>query len=273
MLGLWRFDTEPRNFWLIPIQAAMVIIPAFIALPLARLIGCSRDHACVVALLSALSNTGTTLGAYLCYVYIQPHAQALAFGVAMVNLSQLTAVLVLFPVARHYSPEQQAAVPLGRLMLRNFTDIRAMGFYGAIAGLALAIFKVPFPAVIDDWRLIDALSSFSAFGSYFGIGLLLRLDRVVTHLQEHILVAAMKFIVTPVLTLLMLLAIQRTHAPLGDTAWQVVMVQSAMPTGILAVMIANLFRLDAQMASVSWVVNTLVFSVVVLPVLLTLMRV
>jgi predicted permease len=53
-------------------------------------------------------------------------------------------------------------------------------------------------------------------------------------------------------------------APLGQ---KVVLVEAFMPVAIQAVMIANLFHLDGRMASTLWLVNTVLFALVPLPVL------
>ncbi len=87
------------------------------------------------------------------------------------------------------------------------------------------------------------------------------------HKFLHIKLAMVKFCLAPLL-FLVLLCVARYFLPsLPQMAQQVVMVQSFMPAAIFSVVIANLFGLNARLASTLFLVNTVVFLVIILPVL------
>lgn len=77
----------------------------------------------------------------------------------------------------------------------------------------------------------------------------------------------MKFAGIPLLAVVILAAMNLTHMPLAALGQRVVVVEAFMPMAIQSVMIANLFHLDGRMASTLWLVNTVLFVLLPLPVL------
>lgn len=77
----------------------------------------------------------------------------------------------------------------------------------------------------------------------------------------------MKFAGIPLLAVVILAAMNLTHMPLTALGQRVVVVEAFMPMAIQSVMIANLFHLDGRMASTLWLVNTVLFVLLPLPVL------
>ncbi|MEO0477625.1 MAG: hypothetical protein AAF085_16900, partial [Planctomycetota bacterium] len=83
------------------------------------------------------------------------------------------------------------------------------------------------------------------------------------------IVAGVKFLATPLLTLSLLIAAQNLgFTPPPDMLKQTFMLMAFMPIAIQCVIVANLFHLDARMAGSVWIVNTLIFLCVVLPVIM-----
>lgn len=270
LLSLWRIPPRPENFWLLIVQPALMALAGYSIIPLAKAMHCPHKQVGVLAVAGGTSNTGFTLGAYLCYSLLQPPETALAYGMAYVITAGSAAVLLLYPVARHYGKAegQTSTVSLRQFVMETFFDLRAMPLYSALAGLALAITETPFPAVIDRWRIIDVFFYLGSFGGYFAIGLRLRLGDTWTYTRQHALLAAVKFVATPLAAAAMLRLIGLTLWPLDPVANDVIQVQSFMPAAIVSVMLANLFDLDARMASVTWVVNTVLFLLIPLPLIL-----
>jgi predicted permease len=275
VLSIWPLPIRPDTFWLIPIEVVLVAVPAFAVIPIARRLGCDNRRIGVLAVAAGVGNLGFTLGGYLCFAFIEPREEALAYAIAQVSIMSAVAITVLYPLAQHYGPHGAAgggiAVSPMRLVLRSLWDVRAMQMYAAIVGVGLAALAVPFPRQVIDWHILDVVFFLGAFTGYFGIGLRLRLGDSTRYIREHLLLGAAKFLFIPALSLLLIWLISLTPYPLAPTARQVILLEAFMPTAIQSVIVANLFHLDSRLASVAWVWNAVAFLVLVLPVMLWLM--
>jgi predicted permease len=271
LLSLWRLPPEHTNLWLLVIEPLLVAVPAFAVVPIARRMGCDNKQVGVLATAAGLGNLGFTLGAYLCYTLLDGSEgegdTALAYAVAQVNLMAMAGVVMLYPLARHLGGDQRGGRSVVRLIVTSFFDLRALMVHCAIVGVVLAYMRVPYPVVLDDYYVVHVLFYLGGFGGYFGIGLRLRLGDTRKHLREHALLAAVKFVGIPLLSFGILAMVNLTGAPLAALGQRVVMVEAFMPVAIQGVMIANLFRLDGRMASTIWLVNTVIFVLIPLPLL------
>ncbi len=269
LLSLWRAPLVAADLGLVVMQVAIVAAAGYGAIPIARLTGRSRDATGVIAVAAAGGNLGFTLGAYLCYSVLDDSLRALGYAIAYVSVMQIAAVVLTYPIARHFGREGRGG-SLVWLMARNLLDLRAMPLYGAMAGQLLGANGIALPPWITDAYVLDILFYVGSFGGYFGIGLRLRLGDSFRHIPEHAVLAGMKFAFIPIVTILLLWTLSPTSWALGDTARQVVLVQSFMPTAIQTVMLANLFHMDVRLASVLWLWNLLLFFVVPMPLIFVL---
>jgi len=271
LLSLWRIPPLPENLWLIVIQPVFMAAGAYAMIPLAKMLGCSRSQTAVMVLAGGLSNSGFGLGAYLCYSILHPPEEALAYGLAYASLMNAAMVPLLYPLILHYGQTPgHKQTSFTRLMVKSYFDLRAMPMYAALIGVALAVARVPFPATIDRYHLIHVLAYAGSFGGYFGIGLRLHLGGSAAYLKHYELLAGMKFLMIPAVGAGLLWLIAASPWPLGSTAMQVTRIESAMPTAVIMVALANLFHLDTRMASAVWMWNTACFLLIPLPIILWL---
>ena len=272
LLSIWRLPPERANLWLLAIEPMLVAAPAFGVIPIARRMGCDDKRTGVLATSAGLGNLGFTLGAYLCYTLLnQSEGQgeaALAFAVAQVNLMAMAGVVMLYPLARYFGEQQPGDVSATKLVVTSLFDVRALMIHFAILGAVLAYLHVPYPAFLDRFHTITILFYIGGFGGNFAIGLRLHLGDWHKYTREHALLAAVKFVGIPMLSLGVLWLVNLTPFPFAELGQKVVLVEAFMPMAILSVMIANLFHLDGRMASTLWVVNTVVFVVLPLPALI-----
>jgi predicted permease len=273
LLSLWRAPLASSDMGLVVMQVVIVAAAGYGAIPIARLCGRSRDATGVIAVGAAGGNLGFTLGAYLCYSVLDDSLRALGYAIAYVSVMQIAAVVLTYPIARHFGREGGAAGSGGSLawlMVRNLLDLRAMPLYGALAGQVLGMNHVALPAWITETYVFDVLFYLGSFGGYFGIGLRLRVGDSFRYIPEHAVLGGMKFIFIPILTIILLAALSPTTWALGATARDVVLILSLMPTAIQTVMLANLFHMDVRLASVLWLWNLLLFFMLPMPVIFLL---
>lgn len=271
LICLWRIPPKAENLWLLAIQPILMFCTAYGMIPLARFFRFTNAQTGVMVLGAGLSNNGFTLGAYLCYSLLEPPQEALAYGLAFVSVQVASMVMLIYPLAQHYSRSSSESHPGGsilKLIVSSYFNARAAALYTALAGITLAIMNVPFPKVIDQWHIVTILFYLGAFGGYFGIGLRLRLGDSLSYSKHIMLLGGVKFVAAPLVAAMVLMLIRSTPWPLNHLAQQVTSIESFMPAGIIMVMLANLFGLDARMASVLWMWNTVMFLAIPLGVIL-----
>ena len=270
ILTLWNLPLKKGNLWLLLLQPLMMALPAYSMIPLGKLLRFSREDTGVLAIASGMSNNGFTLGAYLCFALLNPPEIALAYAMACVSIMQAAMVFIIYPIARAYG-ESEEKESFARLILANFTDLRSVPFYASATGLVLAMLPLPKPAVLLGPTfykvLLTTLFYVGGLGTYMGIGLRLRLGDSKSYLKHYTVLGIMRFVAIPAVTALLLFLIRLTPWPLDPLGQTVFQIEAFVPAATMTVIMANLFHLDARMASVTWLWNTIMFVVVPLPVI------
>jgi len=291
LLSLWNLTPDPANLWILVVVPLTVALPAYAVLPIGRAMGLPRRRIGVLALAAGTANSGFTLGAFLCYTLLpspklleqsvaggatahQLTYNALAYGVLTVMTMSASVVFLLFPLAYKLGDHGQDDLPLRRVITKSFVDWKAMMFYTAAVGVALAYLRVPFPEVVHDWHLLKVLFYLGAGTAYFGVGLRLHFSELRPHLRTHLLLAGLKFVALPLMTGAILLAATRLGvvAPPPRLMVQALMLLAFMPSAIQTVILSNLFHLDARMASSVWTVNSVLFFLIPLPAIVVVLR-
>lgn len=283
VLSLWNLTPQTSNAWILILEPGLVAATAFVTIPIAKALGLKRDQVGVLAIAAGISNTGFALGSFLAYALLptptllavlggvpeERALQALAYGVLTVTVMSTAVVILLFPVAQHFGSQSPGGQSLGRLIFKSFVDWKAMLFYASVAGVALAYSPIEMPRQINDWYILKVLFFLGAGGAYFGIGMRLHIDHLRPHFKSHALLFFIKFAITPliVLGMLGLISISGLTGPPPLMA-QTLLLLAFMPTAIQTVILSNLFNLDARMAGSVWLVNTVLFCVIVMPILL-----
>lgn len=286
LIFLWS-PVSVIAFWGIPINRellAIMLIQPFVMVgswlvtsAICRALKFSRSETGVMILAAALSNQGFTLGAFLCYVLLEPGREAMSYAVAFVTSMQVCLVLIFYPVARHYELAAEAESgkhvehpPLAKLVIGSFLDIRAMPLYGATTGALLSLIGPAYPQwLIDNQFMLDIAFFVGAVGSYLGIGLRLRFGDSLKFVKHHAVLVGVKFIAMPVMTFAMLM-VAKQFQPIGPLPTTVVVISSFCPTAINTVIVANLFHLNARLASVLWLWSTILFGLIVVPLIIVL---
>ncbi|MGB1125585.1 MAG: AEC family transporter [Phycisphaeraceae bacterium] len=285
--ALWNLEPKIANLWVLVIEPLLVVIPAFLIIPLGKAIKLRRNQVGVLALAAGLRNSGFALGAFLAYAILPVgellrqqgdvgqeqidalSISALAYGMLIVMTMSMAVVVFLFPMVQHFASGDDDKQPIGRIIYKSFVDWKAMLFYSSAAGITLAYLRVPVPTIVFDWYILKGLIFAGSATAYFGIGMRLHIHHLKPHVKSHVLVAAVKFLATPILTLgLLVIARNIGIAPPPGMLQQSFMLIAFMPTAIQVVIVANLFHLDARMAGSVWIVNTLIFLCLVLPTIL-----
>lgn len=259
--------------WKLPLQWSLVAIPILSTLlpvllapfgyAFARLHRLDAKAAGTFIVAAGISNIGFTMGGFVCYCLFGD----LGLGYANLFAASWAVPYVGFyyPLARRYGDPNSRLDT--RFILRTFFDLRSLPVLGTILGLALNLTQTPVPAVFETIHLLDILIILSVLISFAIVGLQIHFRHLAEGKTLHLSLAFIKFAVTPVLVGLMLLLARGIFGELPPVARDVVLIESFMPTAIFTVIIANLFDLNPKLASVLFLVNTILFLAIVLPLL------
>ncbi len=261
-LLIWRLEAPGWRTALLPIMAGIIIIAMWpIGGAVARLMGLKRPPAGSVVASCMFSNMGLTYGAFVCYILLGEQGAALGM---IWCLAFLPVFYTLgFVMARRYGREAEQSI--GETIRETLREPESrnplLGF--AVGGLLYALGPQR-PEV--GAQIVDVLVPLSTGVYLFAIGLSLRLTSVVTYWRECAAIGAVKFVVTPALGLSLAWLVgywaMQDHALL-----QVTFIQSATPTAIMGVVLAQLFDLDEQLTNAAWLTSN-VAAVALAPLIL-----
>lgn len=269
LLSVWTTRLSGLDIWLPVLGAVHVVLATGAGMVSGRLVSRQRDQAGMFAVLTSMGNNGFTMGGFICYIL---------FGEAGLAKTSLLGIMwpvvvsgLVYPVARHYATEGPAK-PLARLVRESLLDYRSIGLPMLIVGVLLSMGGVPRPAWISDWSIVDILMWLTGATAYFSIGLRLRFAHVWPLRKLIAALAGTRFVVGLALGLLLAAVTLLTPWPMDGLNARIFVIESFVPTAITAVAVANMFRLRPQEASMLFTVNTAMYLVIVLPVMLAVLR-
>jgi predicted permease len=263
--SIWGMELRAQDLWLPTLGALHVVLMAAGGLAIGRLVTADKAEIGLVSIGSALGNTGFTMGGLVLYHLYGKDGLAL-MSIYCLMWMPLT-VLLTYPIARHYSPDQPRR-PLWRLILRSVFDWRSIGLPVSLAAIWLSLRGIEPPGAIASLRVVDAIIFTVTIAAFFSIGLRLQLRKVGATMKLIAAVTVARFALGFLLGYALFRATLLTPWALTGTARNVFIIESFVPTAVTMVGIANMFDLKPHEASVTFVVNTVIYLVAVLPVVL-----
>ncbi len=259
--SIWGLSLK-SEFFIMPLAGLMLVGAGFVlgrlAAPVMKLKGRGRT---TYIISSSLANHGFTMGGFLCYLFGGLDGLGLS-AIFLIYFLPFT-FLFIFPYAGMAgSGKSIKSLFTWQIIREFFVTFRNMPLYASIAALVLQGMSVPRPGINfpADLFLMVAIGLY-----YFSLGINFRFSDIRSVGFEQVTMAVSKFLVLPLLTWLFLQVVDFS-APVES----VILLQSCMPAAIYSVLSSILFDLDVPMASAIFVVNTLLFIFVVLPVLFLL---
>lgn len=251
---IWDLRFSP-DLALLPAAGLYLVILGLIAGvafgPVIRTSGIRKQTFLVSA---SLANHGFTMGGFLCYFFLGE--QGLGLSILLVLYFIPYVYGFIFPAARKASG--QSGVAAG--YLKNIvTDPRSLPLFAMILAVFFNVSGIKRP---DIYFPVETLLLFSIALYYLSLGINFSGLEIRAFKKEHLCLAAVKFVIVPLITFLLLRLID-PPAPVSA----VIMIQAFMPAAIFSVVVSVLFKMDAKMASSLFVLNTLIFLLVILPVM------
>jgi predicted permease len=263
LLAIWPLQLSRQLIWLPIVGMALVSIITALSTVFFCFLKHDRKTRLTLILAAGLSNTGYTGGAFVCYVLFG------MTGLAMANIYLLLSVpafyLFYLPYLKVHelrSKDRTAALKLDFLL-----DFRMLVIPAVIAAIILNLTNIKSPAFITKFYIIDILVCVASGLSFFAIGLRVKLSRLKNYISLYFLIAAIKFILTPALAVLIIALLTLAGQNLNGMVQKVIIILSATPSAVLMVTMSNVFDLDGPLASALWVVTMAFFVAIVVPVL------
>lgn len=254
---LWTIWGLDLNFDLIALPLAGVVlvgiglVAGIMASILAQFKGMQK-HTFIIS--SSLANHGFTMGGFLCYLFLGEKGLALAFIFIIYFMPYV--IMVIFSYARYVGTNAPFSFKRYILTPQN------MPLYAVFAALLLHYFDIKRPIINIP---LDPMLATSLTIYYFSMGIYFKFKDIKGFWKAHIMLALIKFIIVPLFMYFLLLFPQLSH-----DIKSVIQLQSFMPAAIYSVITTILFNLDKEMATSMFVVNTIVFSGIIMPLLIAI---
>lgn len=262
-LPVWVLPLRADDVW-IPSQCVLLTLSCFVVgLLVGRLHRLGRADLGVYSYAAGHSNIGFTMGGFICFCL--GGEQALAYTLIYVLAWNVMMFGGFFPLANAFAEHPVRRTP-GRI-LREVLDVRSLPLVGTVLGLVLNVWGVRRPEIIEQLRVVDVAVLLTTAAMFFIIGLTLHPGRLTEAVRLHASLAAIKFVVSPLLGLAWIGLGQRLGLRISGLQRDVLIIQSMMPMAMFVTVVANLYGLNPRLATGLFVVNTVGFLIVVLPIL------
>ena len=263
LLVIWPMELKKHLIWLPLIGLVLMLsVTAFSAMLFPSLKKKPKSWLTFI-LAGGVSNQGYTGGAFVCYVLFG--APGIALAQIFLFLSLPVFYLVYLPLLKIY--EFQSGKNNKRSILDFLLDFRMLIMPAMLIAVLLNRSAMKPPAFIAALHIVDVLVYIASSLSFFAVGLQVNLSALKNYTNLYFPLAAVKFILTPALAIVLLWLLALTGQNLNTLARRVIIVLSASPSAVRMVTMSNVFDLDGPLASALWVVTMAVFAVIVVPVL------
>lgn len=262
MLSLWGLPSLAPIYALFPLLGLLTWVTGSLSgLAVAKVLGLNRAQSGSVFCCASLSNIAG-IGGLVCVLFLGEQSIAL---VALYRMCEEFYYFgIVYPVARSFG-EQHSPVNIVVALRRLARDKVIMLILLSLSlGLSLNLLGIPRPA--GGGHLAAGIMIFATMLFLSAIGMSLRISRMGLYTRQWIGVSCCKFVCVPLCV--------------GTVAWlcglgavenalplKVVLILSAMPVAMNALVPPTLFGLDVDLANTCWLGTTAAL-VVVLPVIM-----
>jgi predicted permease len=250
--SFWSVELKGALFLTLPLVSVGVqtlsLIPALLIAKALRLDRGERGSFISCAM---FSNTGPTLGVFLCFILYGDQGLYLASWYITLYIPYY--YLFGFPLMSTISGEREKKIRNAlRELVSNPVSIVPIASMCIGVALNLAGFSRPEPLNFAVTRFLTYISS---AGFSFAIGLGLNFRRSLLYIKHSLLISLIKFVYNPLTSILLLLTLGYFRSA-STLPLKVAFVESFMPSAILAVVLSKIFRLNEDLANAAWILTT-----------------
>ncbi len=256
LLVIWDVEIEPTLKLLPVVGASLTLVMLLVGGLTSRLVVAGLRSQASFAFASSLSNMGYSMGGIVTFALLGEAG----YGRSIIYLVFWSPLVfgLLFPLAQALGRDRFSFRV--RDFVAVFRDPRSLPLAGLVGGLLLNLSGLSRPEFLKP--TVSVIMATASSTAMFAIGLALFLEKVRHHIRASAVICALKFLVSPLVAcgLMSLFGV-------GGMSRQVVFILSVCPVAVYALVITNIFELDLDLANSLWVVTTVLFLLVVAPVL------
>lgn len=260
---IWTLKLNIELIWLPITGVVLMLSVTALSAPIAMMFKLDKKSRITFLLASSLSNLSYTGGAFVCYALFG--SAALAMANIYLALWLPATYFLFFPLLKMIELRQYD--PQIRFQMSQIFDLRYIVLLAVLVALGLNLSNIKQPAFIKDFYIVDFFIYTASALSFFAIGLRFKLSRLKNYINLYFSLAVVKFIITPLIALLIIYILSVAGYRLNELVRNVIIVMAVTPSAVIMVTMSNIFNLDSKMASALWVVNTAFFVLVVVPIL------
>lgn len=251
--SIWGLDLQ-KDMAVLPFAGLLMVIAGFLlGKSFAPFLKFHPKSERTFVISSSLANHGFTLGGLLCFIFGGERGLALS-TIFILYFVPFTFIFIFFYAGRGCE---------GGIRLKSFVqfffNLRNAPLFAAFLSLIIKCFGIERP---DIYFPLDILLIVSVALYYFTLGTNFVKGDLNPFKKEHFIIALQKFILIPGMFIIILNLTQFSHE-----VKRVIMIQSFMPAAIYSVITAILFELDDRLASSMFVVNSLMFLLLIMPLM------
>lgn len=255
------------SFWILPLKGDLLLLPflsllvAFLSagmmVPLCRHLSFVDQGTLVVS--AMLANIGTLAG--ICG-YILYGELSFAYIQLFAVPQNILMVVLAFPMAQYYAAREgspDGAAPLHFSLRELFFTRKQLGVAGMLIGLGLQLFQVERPVFVTDFfRLLIHIQAWIAFTP---VGYTIDFHRAYRCLRQAAGLFPIRFLLVPLLICGASSLVVADPVLLGT-----IFLAASAPVAINAVITAQLFHLDVDLAVAAFLETTIAYVVVIFPI-------
>lgn len=264
-MAIWGTPLQWTDSWLPFLGGVQATLMALIALAIAQKLFPDRAERGVVSISCGIGNHGVTMAGFAVYLVFGRIGLGLNMIYSLYTFFAL--VLLSYTIAQHHSSTTQKR-SIGRLMIGNLLHWRASGLYACIAAILLTTAGAVPPRQIHTWNLLNIAIYLVIAFAYFSIGLQLHIPHIAKLKRAILCVVGIRQGIGLLIGFSLAGLTRLSPWPLQDLSLKVFLLQSSVSMGVLGVAVANMFGLKPREASAIFVVSSILYLVIGMPLVL-----
>jgi len=253
--SIWGIDIDKTALWIFSAAFFIALCGYIFGKIFVRILRLKGDDSFAFVLTSVMSNTGFTMGGFVCFLTAGEKALAYSYFCSL-GLACLIYFLI-FPLC--YVRERSEKLKLS-VFLRGILRINNFPIIGFLAGATVRHYfarpKINIP-------LLDIMVCILVAGYFCSLGMVFEFKRGSAEKYIHASEFIIKFILVPTALISAILFVG-----IGGYAGYVIMIESLMPCAVFSVVTLVLYNISPELSGRIFAINTAAFFIFILPLIL-----
>lgn len=253
--SIWGIDVDKTALWIFSAAFFIALCGYIFGKIFVRILRLKGNDSFAFVLTSVMSNTGFTMGGFVCFLTAGEKALAYSYFCSL-GLACLIYFLI-FPLC--YVRERGEKLKLS-VFLRGILRINNFPILGFLAGVTARHY---FARPEINFPLLDIMVCILVAGYFYSLGMVFQLKRNSAQKLIHGSEFIIKFILVPaaVISGILFLGIE-------GYAGYVIMIESFMPCAVFSVVTLVLYNISPELSGRIFAINTAAFFIFILPLIL-----